>query len=159
MSEYSQFAVLCLLLVYNCLIQLSHTHTHTHTYIQHICSCLNSFAIEIIAEAQAKFHLLNIRSLLSIYDSYRFLCIYGRKERDNPFGLSITPTDFCVYVNPYLWIHPCPFFFFSFYCNPLCLNSQSLFLGCNFSSFVSLFKFFLQGTSKVAVFLSLADFT
>ena len=32
---------------------------------------------------------LNIRSFLSIYDSYRFLCMYGRKERDNPFGLSI----------------------------------------------------------------------
>ena len=26
---------------------------------------------------------------MSIYDSYRFLCMYGRKERDNPFGLSI----------------------------------------------------------------------
>ena len=126
-------------------------------YIQCICSFSDCFAIEIIAEAQAKFHLLNIRSLLSIYDSYRFLCIYGRKERDNAFGLSITPTDFCVYVSPYLWIHPWPFFFF-LYWNPLCLNSQSLFLGCNFSSFVSLFKFFLGGTSKAVVFLSLADF-
>ena len=70
--------------------------------IQYICSFLNSSAIEIIAEAQAKFQLLNIRSFLTIYDSYSFLCIYGRKERENPFGLSITATDFCVYVSPYL---------------------------------------------------------
>ena len=38
MSEYSQFKVLCFLLVYSCLIQLWHyiytyTHTHTHIYI------------------------------------------------------------------------------------------------------------------------------
>ena len=42
---------------------------------------LDSFAIEIITEAQAKLHLLNIRSFLSILDATDF-CVYmeGRKE-------------------------------------------------------------------------------
>ena len=34
---------------------------------------------------------------MSISASYRVLHIYERKERDNPFGLSITATDFLVY--------------------------------------------------------------
>ena len=77
--------------------------------------------------SSSKADLLNIRSFLSIYDSYRFLCMYGRKERDNPFGLSITATDFCVYVSPYLLIHPVLSLFFI---GTLCVWIPSLFLGC-----------------------------
>lgn len=77
--------------------------------------------------------------------------MYGRKERDNPFGLSITAIYLCVYVSPYLQIHPRPFFFFFFFnflFFSLCLNSESLF-GLKLSSFVSLFYFSYKGHQRL----------
>ena len=38
----------------------------TYDYIQHICSFLDCFALEVIAEFQAKFPVLTIRCLWSI---------------------------------------------------------------------------------------------
>lgn len=44
--------------------------SHTHTYASVYLVFLDSFAIEIIAEAQAKVPLAEHRSFLSIYDTY-----------------------------------------------------------------------------------------
>ena len=71
------------------------------TYIHSLLLLLHSFTIEIIAEAQAKFPLMNTRSFLSVYDTYRFLYTCGREEREKPLALPIAPTDFCVHVSPY----------------------------------------------------------
>ena len=92
----------------------------------------------------------------------------------------MTATDFCVYMEgkkeiillDYLLqlqilcicksLPPnssLPFLFFFFNWNPLCLNFQSLFLGCKLVPLYLFFNFFLQGTSKAVIFLSLADFT
>ena len=49
----------------------------------------------------------------------------GKKKGGSSFGLSILDTDFCVYVSHYILIHPCSF---SFFLNPLRLNSQSLYV-------------------------------
>ena len=122
MSECSQFAVLCLLLVYHCLIPLWHIYT---VYLL----LLDSFTIEIIAEAQAKFPLLNTRSFLSICHTYRFL--YTCESL--PLNLSLPPT---------------PFFFF-FCWNPVCLNSQSLFLDCNLVSLYRFWNFSHKGHQRL----------
>ena len=65
-----------------------------------------------------------------------------RKKRDNPCRLCITGTDFCVYVRPDVLIHPCSF---TFSWNPLCLNSQSLFLSYKCISLSLFFYFAYQG--------------
>ena len=106
MSEYSRFAVLCLLLVYNRLIQLWHIYT-VYLFL------FGFFCHRDYYRSSSKIPLAEHQFLLEHPWCYRFLCIYGRKERDNPFRLSVIPTDFCVHVSPYLWIHSCtpPFFF------------------------------------------------
>ena len=71
------------------------THTHTHIYTAFICSFLDSFAIEIIAETQAKFHLLNTRSFLSIYDTYWFLCICKSLSLNSSLPF---PGTLCVWI-------------------------------------------------------------
>ena len=62
----------------------------TYDYIQHICSLGDCFALEVIAEFQAKFPVLNIRYLWSIC-RYTDFCVNvdGMKEGDNPCKLSI----------------------------------------------------------------------
>ena len=141
MSECSLFAVLCLLLVYHCLIPLWHIYT---VYLL----LLHSFTIEIIAEAQAKFPLMNTRSFLSVYHTYRFLYTCDREEREKPLALPIAPTDFCVHVSPYFWIYPRPPPFF-FHWNPLCLNSQSLFLDYNLVSLYRIKNFSDKGHQRL----------
>ena len=58
-------------------------------YIQHICAFLDSFSIMVIAEGRGKFHLLNIRSLCSIYYRYRFRFICWT----NRFLCMVVPTS------------------------------------------------------------------
>ena len=105
LCQCSQFAVLCLLLVYNCLIQLWHIYTAYLFLFQFFCH-------RDYCRSSSKVPLAEHQVLLEHLWQLHFLCIYGRKEGDNPFGLPITATDFCVYVSPYLWIHPCFSFLF-----------------------------------------------
>ena len=88
--------------------------------------------------------------------------VEGKKEGDNLSRLSITTTDFCLYVSTDLLIHPWPFFFFF---NSLCLNLRVSFYIVKYflwiSLSLSLFFFFaykgqhLLFSSSVADFLSL----
>ena len=91
---------------------------------------MDCFALEVLAEFQAKFPVVNIRCLCSLCEIYRFLCKCGiRKEGDNPCGLPITDIAFWVYVSINLLFHSLHFlFFFFFFLSFLCFDSQSLFL-------------------------------
>ena len=79
-------------------IQGTTTWLTNDIYIELICSFLDSFPIEFIAEGWAKYPGLNIRFFMRIYSRYRFLCICVGKEGNNDFVLSITDRDFSVHV-------------------------------------------------------------
>ena len=65
----------------------------------------------------------------------------GRKEEDNPCGLPISDTGFYVDVSLEILIHSRSFTFFFSSSGILCLtlNSQNLFLDCNFVAFYVIF--------------------
>ena len=63
-------------------------------------------------------------------ERYIFLCIFGRKERENSSGLSIIDTDFYVYLSPDVLIHPYSFTFS--WKLLIVLNSQNHFLCCKY---------------------------
>ena len=125
----------------------------TYINIQHICSFMDCFALEVLAEFQANFPVMNIRCLCSICQRYRFLCkCIIRKEGDNPCGLPITDTAFGIYVSINLLIHLWHFlFFFSILCVSIVRVS---FCAINYFLCISFLKYCLEGTSSSIFFLS-----
>ena len=68
--------------------------------------------------------------------------VEGKKEGDNFSRLSITTTDFCLYVSTDLLIHPGPFSFSLIWNSLFVFESQSLFLYCKYFLRISPFFFF-----------------
>ena len=64
--------------------------------------------------------------------------VEGKKEGDNLSRLSITTTDFCLYVSTDLLFHPWPVCFFFFFFNSLCLNLRVSFYIVKYFLWISL---------------------
>ena len=71
----------------------------TYDYTQHICSFLDCFALDVLQNFEQS-SLCWTSGVCGVSVRYTNFCanVDGLQEGDNPCKLSITDTDFCVYV-------------------------------------------------------------